>query len=55
MPFEFESVRNLMQCVKCGAGLQQDQESLVCENEQCGQSYPIVDGIPQLLAEDADQ
>lgn len=52
MPFDFAPIRDLVKCLNCGAGLMQEDQQLVCENEECRQVYPIRDGIPQLLLED---
>lgn len=55
MPFDFAPIRDLVKCLKCGAGLMQEDQQLVCENENCGQFYLIRDGIPQLLAEEEEE
>jgi uncharacterized protein YbaR (Trm112 family) len=55
MPFDFESVKDLLKCLKCGASLYQDEDRLICENEDCGQVYPIRDEIPRLLVEDEEE
>ncbi len=45
------SVLDWLACPVCLGGLSIEQERLVCEG--CGRSYPIVDGIPVLIAERA--
>ena len=39
-------------CPKCKGDLQEKDNRLLCA--QCGVSYKIVDGIPVLLAEEAE-
>lgn len=54
MPFNFAPLRELLKCLKCGASLKQEDQQLVCENEECRQAYPVRDGIPLLLLEDEE-
>ncbi|MDC0274061.1 MAG: hypothetical protein P8M30_07920 [Planctomycetaceae bacterium] len=53
MSFEFDAVASLLKCPGCGASLIQADQSLVCANPEHRFSFPILDGIPQLLAEEA--
>jgi hypothetical protein len=46
---KFAELRELLACPACHGQLRLDAERIVCE--RCGQSYPIVDGIPVLIAE----
>jgi uncharacterized protein YbaR (Trm112 family) len=55
MPFDFDSLRDLVKCLRCGANLKQDEDCLVCENEECRQVYPIHDDIPRLLVENEEE
>jgi hypothetical protein len=40
-------------CPACWGELQAGAETLVCE--ACGRKYPVVDGIPVLISERAEQ
>ena len=44
-----ESILDQLACPACRAGLQMEESRLVCTG--CGRIYPIVDGIPVLIAE----
>jgi uncharacterized protein YbaR (Trm112 family) len=52
-PAEFQSrfaeLRGVLACPACQGELRLDGERVVCE--QCGHCYPIVDGIPVLIAQ----
>ncbi|MDR7393563.1 MAG: Trm112 family protein, partial [Armatimonadota bacterium] len=41
----------LLACPACHGGLRQEQDRLACA--RCGRRYPIRDGIPVLLVEEA--
>lgn len=53
MTFDFDAVATLLKCPGCGASLILAENSLVCANPEHRFSFPILDGIPQLLAEEA--
>jgi len=55
MVFNFEKSRDYIVCPKCHADLVLDGESLVCTNPDVRLLYPILEDIPQLLAEEAKQ
>ncbi|MDE2863046.1 MAG: Trm112 family protein [Chloroflexota bacterium] len=42
---------DLLACPACRAGLNESATELTCR--ACGRRYPIKDGIPQLMLEDA--
>lgn len=42
----------LLACPACHGRLRQEQDRLVCTS--CGRRYPIRDGIPVLLVEEAE-
>jgi uncharacterized protein YbaR (Trm112 family) len=48
-------LREILACPNCRSPLRDDQETgeLVCTSETCGLAYPVVDGIPILLIDDA--
>jgi len=41
-------------CPKCKADVRLDGEKIVCTNPQCGLRYPIRDGIPVMLIDQAE-
>jgi hypothetical protein len=47
------SVLDQLACPACFAGLHLDGPQLRCDG--CGRIYPIVDGIPVLIADQAEQ
>jgi len=50
---EFDSaVAEMLACPGCCGALRLESECLVCAG--CGRRYPVVDGIPVLIAERAD-
>ena len=38
---------DIVRCARCGGGLHEEGVTLACGN--CGQHYPVTDGIPQLF------
>lgn len=46
-----EELLAIMACLECRAGLEDHGECLVCTG--CGLRYPVRDGIPVMLAEEA--
>lgn len=50
---EFDSgVAEILACPACHGNLRFESDSPVCE--RCGRRYPVIDGIPVLIAERAD-
>lgn len=47
--FPFEKLKELLACPACESELRLDEGRLVCA--RCGRTYPIVDGIPVLIAD----
>ena len=45
----------ILACPKCKASVRLESEKLICENVQCGLRYPIRDGIPVMLIEEAEK
>lgn len=46
---------DILACPKCKAPVKLDGEKLVCQNAQCGLRYPIRDGIPVMLIDEAEK
>lgn len=55
MSFDFEKSRSYLVCPKCHSGLVQDGDALVCTNPDVRLRYPILEGIPRLLVDEADE
>lgn len=45
----------IMACPECKADVKLDGEKIVCQNPNCGLRYPIRDGIPIMLVEEAEK
>ncbi|MCS7047852.1 MAG: Trm112 family protein [Verrucomicrobiae bacterium] len=43
----------ILACPKCKAPVREEGEWLVCTNPQCGLRYPVRDGIPVMLIDEA--
>jgi uncharacterized protein YbaR (Trm112 family) len=53
-PFRFDlTVLDQLACPACLGGLRLEEDRLVCAG--CGRGYPIVNGIPVLIAEPAER
>lgn len=46
------AMRERLACPNCRAALNTDGQSLVCASSSCRRQFPIVDGIPVLIAEE---
>jgi uncharacterized protein YbaR (Trm112 family) len=44
----------LLRCPKCGQPVSLQGEWIVCQNTACGLRYPVREGIPVMLIEEAD-
>ena len=55
MSFDYEKVKNILACPTCKQPLVHDNDQLVCVNPENRLSYPIVDDIPRLLADEATE
>ena len=45
---------DILACPKCKAPVKQDGSSIVCTGAACGLRYPVRDGIPIMLIEEAE-
>jgi uncharacterized protein len=45
----------ILACPKCKAEVKLEGEKLICTNPQCGLRYPIRDGIPVMLIDEAEK
>ena len=45
----------ILACPQCKADVRQEGEEIICTNPQCGLRYPIRDGIPVMLIDEAEK
>jgi len=45
----------ILACPKCKTAVKQVGERLVCQSAACGLAYPIRDGIPVMLIDEAEK
>ncbi len=45
----------ILACPKCKAAVKLEGEWIICTNQQCGLRYPVRDGIPVMLIDEAEQ
>lgn len=50
-----EELLKILACPACKAEVKLIGERLVCQNSQCGLRYPIRDGIPVMLIDEAER
>jgi uncharacterized protein YbaR (Trm112 family) len=55
MPLVEAALLDILACPVCHAPLREDEGAgeLLCTGESCGLAYPVRDGIPVLLADEA--
>jgi hypothetical protein len=45
----------ILACPKCKTGVKLEGERIICTNPQCGLRYPIRNGIPVMLIDEAEK
>lgn len=45
----------ILACPKCKAEVELKDNKIVCKNPKCGLKYPIKDGIPIMLIDEAEK
>jgi hypothetical protein len=45
----------ILACPQCRADVKLEDKKIICTNPQCGLRYPIRDGIPVMLIEEAEK
>ncbi len=45
----------ILACPKCKQPVREEGNQLICTNPQCGLRYPIRDGIPVMLIDEAEK
>lgn len=48
-----QELLDILACPACSGGVKHKDERIVCT--QCGRRYPVKDGIPVMLVEEAEQ
>ena len=55
MPFNFEAVSDILACPQCHGQLIYVDDALVCGQKEHRLKFPVVDGIPRLLVDEATE
>ena len=50
-----EELMKILACPACKTEVKLEGERLICQNPQCGLRYPIRDGIPVMLIDEAEK
>ena len=45
----------ILACPACKTGIKLENDKIVCLNPKCGLRYPIKDGIPVMLIDEAEK
>ena len=46
---------DILACPACKAEVKLSADKIICQNPKCGLRYPIREGIPVMLVEDAEK
>ncbi len=50
-----ESLIKILACPKCKSDVESRDGKIICKNPKCGLKYPVKDGIPVMLIEEAEK
>ena len=50
-----QELLDILACPKCRADVKLEGERIICTNPQCGLLYPVRDGIPVMLIDEAEK
>lgn len=50
-----EELLKILACPKCKSNVELKENKIVCTNPDCGLRYPIRDGIPIMLIDEAEK
>jgi uncharacterized protein YbaR (Trm112 family) len=50
-----QELLEILACPQCKAPVRLENDRIVCTNPHCGLRYPIRDGIPVMLIEEAER
>lgn len=45
----------ILACPACKSNVKMENEKIVCKNPKCGLRYPVKDGIPVMLIDEAEK
>jgi len=48
-----KSLLDILACPSCKEPVLQEGDEIICQNDQCGLRYPVRDGIPVMLIDEA--
>ena len=46
---------SMLACPACQADVKEQDGKIVCQNKACGHKYPVRDGIPVMLVDEAEK
>lgn len=50
-----EELLKILACPKCKSDIELRDNKIICKNPDCGLKYPIRDGIPIMLIDEAEK
>ncbi len=50
-----EELLKILACPECKFPVQATEKQIICQNPKCGLRYPIREGIPVMLKEEAEK
>ena len=50
-----QELLKILACPACKSPIKQEGEKLICQNRACGLRYPIREGIPVMLIDEAEK
>ncbi len=50
-----EELLKILACPKCKSDVELKENKIICKNPNCGLKYPIKDGIPIMLIDEAEK
>lgn len=50
-----ENLIKILACPKCKSDVEFRGDKIICKNPKCGLKYPVKDGIPVMLIEEAEK
>jgi uncharacterized protein YbaR (Trm112 family) len=50
-----KALLDILACPKCKSAVKLEDDRLVCQNAACGLHYPIRNGIPVMLVDEAEK
>lgn len=50
-----EELLKILACPSCKSEVKQEGERIICQSAKCGLRYPVRDGIPVMLIDEAEK